>query len=130
MSKRILVIEDQESFRNILKEVLEDYGYEVEVSPFLASAVGQALSGSFDLVTLDLNMPGLDGVEIAQLFQHRNLNTPILIISGYLNQSVKSKLKEWGVRHFLDKPSGIPQIIQAVEQTIGYIRVPHAANND
>ena len=60
MSKRILVIEDEESFREVLEEILVNAGFEVEVSPYLATAVGEGLSGRYDLIALDLSMPEMD----------------------------------------------------------------------
>jgi DNA-binding response OmpR family regulator len=62
MCKRILVIDDESSFRSILKEVLNQAGYEVNISHNIASAVSDALSGRPDLITLDLRIPGIDGV--------------------------------------------------------------------
>lgn len=118
MSKRILVIEDEAQFRAILQEVLAQAGHEVIITPYIASAIAEALSGEFDLITLDLKMPGMDGVEIAQLLNRQNVTTPVLIISGYLDKSVKKKLKDTGICHFLDKPSGVCQLIHAVEEAM------------
>jgi DNA-binding response OmpR family regulator len=118
MCKKILVIEDEASFRSILKEVLNQAGYEVSISPYVASAISDALSGRFDLITLDLRIPGIDGVEIARLFYRNQVVTPVLVISGYLDDNVRKKLEEAGVHHFLKKPSEIKQLIRAVEQAI------------
>jgi CheY-like chemotaxis protein len=118
MCKRILVIDDESSFRSILKEVLNQEGYEVNISPYIATAVSDALSGRFDLITLDLRMPGMDGVEIARLFYRQQVTTPVLVISGYLDDNVRKQLKAAGVRHFLGKPSGVTQLIHAVEKAI------------
>ena len=118
MSKRILVIEDEADFRATLREILISAGYEVDVSPYLASAVGEALSGRYDLITLDLRMPELDGMGIAQLFRRRKLDTPILVISGYLNQSITRQLEEMNIRHILPKPSDISEMLDAVENAL------------
>ena len=97
-------------------------GYEVSISTYIASAIQDALSGRFDLITLDLRIPGMDGVEIARLFfrQHfcQHIEKPVLVISGYLDDNVRKQLKAAGVRHFLPKPSGVTQLIHAFEEAI------------
>ena len=118
MSKRILVIEDEADFRATLREILIGAGYEVDVSPYLASAVGEALSGRYDLITLDLRMPGLDGMEIAQLFQRRRLKTPVLVISGYLSGPITRQLSRMNIRHVLPKPSEVSEMLEAVESAL------------
>ena len=118
MSKRILIIEDEPVFRDILSEILIEAGYHVDRTPYLASAVGGALSGNYDLITLDLRLPEMDGMDIVGLFQRCRLETPVLVISGYANAAVASKLQGLGVRHIVAKPLGVTQLIQAVETAL------------
>ena len=118
-SKRILVIEDEELTRKIISEFLTNAGYEVEISPYLASAVGKALSGEFDLITLDLNMPGFHGSEIAEIFENKDLKVPVLIISEALNESMKKQLRTKGIRHFLSKPFKSSDLVKSVEAALG-----------
>jgi len=118
MPKHILVIEDEEGFRSLLYDILANEGYSVDASPYLATAVGCALSGSYDLITLDLRMPGIDGVEIAQLFKHLALLTPIVVISGYLNASLVTQLKQMGIHYILSKPVDVSQIIDTVKDAL------------
>ena len=118
MAKRILVIEDQENFRDVLNDVLSRKGYDVTATPQLAMSVSEALTGSFDLITLDLKMPGIDGVEVAKLFYSHKLPTPILVISGFLDNGVKSRLGEAGVEHFLEKPAGVGELMSAVDRAL------------
>jgi CheY-like chemotaxis protein len=118
MAKRILVLDDEPGFRDVMKDVLAEHGYEVEATPYIASAVSQAVRRNYDLITLDLRIPGLDGVEIAQLFSRTGVQTPVLVISGYLDDSVTQELKANGISHFLDKPTDIPDLLSAVEGAI------------
>ena len=118
MSKRILVIEDEPEFRDVLSEILEKHGYEVDGRPYIASAIGDALSGAYDLITLDLRLPEMNGMDIAQLFHRCRLSTPVLVISGYLTDAVSSTLRALGVSHIVPKPLGIPQIVEAVETAL------------
>lgn len=118
MSKRILVIDDDDSIRTVIQNILSRAGYEVEVSPYLATDIGKALSKSYDLITLDLKMPGIDGTEIAQLFQQKGLKTTVLVISAYLDQPTGEQLRNAGIRHFLSKPFKASELIEAVEKAL------------
>ena len=60
----------------------------------------------------------MDGVKTARLFYRQQVTTPVLVISGYLDDNVRKQLKAAGVRHFLGKPSGVIQLIHAVEKAI------------
>ena len=114
MAKRVLIIDDESGFCEVVKDILHEVGYEVDAPHHLASAVGIALAGNYDLIILDLRMPGIDGVEIARLFQKKRLLTPILVISGYHTDTVPQQLKSLGIHHVLPKPSDVPQLQHAV----------------
>ena len=118
MTKRILVIDDESNFCDVLKDLLEDDGYAVDAPLQLASAIGIALLGNHDLIILDLRMPGIDGLEIARLFKEQKLVTPILVISGYITDDMPTELDKLGIQHTLSKPSGVSQLRHAVATAI------------
>jgi DNA-binding response OmpR family regulator len=118
MTKRILIIDDESNFCDVLKDVLEEEGYAVDAPLQLASAIGIALLGNHDLIILDLRMPGMDGFEIARLFKQQKLMTPILIISGYITDDMPTELDKLGIQHRLSKPSGVSQLRRAVATAI------------
>ena len=118
MPKHILVIDDEQGFRDALHDVLVGAGYEVEASPYLASAVGSALLGTYDVVTLDLRMPGIDGLEIARLYRRLALLTPVVVISGYLSKAIVAQLQEIGIRHIIAKPAGVSEILAAIDSAL------------
>jgi len=118
MTKRILIIDDESNFCDVLKDLLEDEGYTVDAPLQLASAIGIALLGNHDLIILDLRMPGIDGFEIARLFKQQKLITPILIVSGYITGNMPAELDKLGIQHMLSKPSGVSQLRHAVASAI------------
>ena len=117
-SRKILVIEDEPEMRILLQEVLRRAGYEVVTSPYLATAIQEAFTDDFDLITLDLNMPGIDGREIAEAFEQRGLDIPVLVISAALDDTTISQLQENGIQHFLAKPFEISKLLLAVERAL------------
>ena len=66
MSKRILIIEDEESIADLEKDYLELSNFEVEVANDGETGLGKGLNGEFDLIILDLMLPGVDGFEICR----------------------------------------------------------------
>ena len=116
--RRVLVIDDDPAIRIAIKTALEQVGYEVEGSDLLPASIGASLTGDYSLITLDLRMPGMGGVEVAELLKMSNIITPVLVISGYLDEPMVAALRDLGIEHYLDKPFTIPDLLQAVEDAI------------
>jgi DNA-binding NtrC family response regulator len=131
VSKKILVIDDEPEFRSTLKDVLESKGYEVEGSPYLATSVGWGLSGDYDLITIDLKMPEMNGIDVARLYSSMIPDTNLLVISGYLDKDSVESLEDMGVRHTLAKPVGISDLLKAVGDALDSSAVSDmAVSND
>ena len=116
--KRVLVIDDDSAIRIAIKTALEQAGYDAEGDDRLSASIDASLTGDFHLITLDLKMPGMDGIELAELLKMSNVITPVLVISGHLDESMMAALRELGIEHFLDKPFTIPDLLQAVENAM------------
>ena len=116
--KRVLVIDDDPAVRLAIKTALGQVGYDAEGSDLLPASIGASLTGDYALITLDLQMPGMGGEEIAEMLRTCSVITPVLVISGYLEEATVAYLRELGVEHFLDKPFTIADLLQAVEDAI------------
>ena len=117
-SNRVLVIDDDPAVRIAIKTALTRVGYDVEGSDLLPASIGAGLTGDYSLITLDLRMPGMSGEEVAEMLSTCSVTTPVLVISGYLDEATTARLRELGVEHSLDKPFTIPDLLQAVETAI------------
>ena len=114
---RILVVDDDLEIQSLIADVLGAVGHEVEVGPHLATLVGEGFSGEFDLITMDLRMPEMDGVEIIKALRN-STETPILVISGYLNEAIISRLKQMDIGHILEKPFRRAELLEAVRTAL------------
>ena len=81
MSKRILIVEDEESIADLERDYLELSGFQVEVANDGETGLNKAMKEEFDLIILDLMLPGVDGFEICrEVRSHKN--TPIIMVSA------------------------------------------------
>src|SRR5262245_35643397 len=80
---RILIIDDEASFGEMVSEVLVDAGYETTVVTDPAAAVELVAGGAFAVAIVDLVMPGMGGIEVAERIKASSPDTEILILTGH-----------------------------------------------
>ena len=94
MSK-ILIIEDEVSIAELEKDYLELSGFEVDMEHSGDTGLDKALKNDFDLIILDLMLPGIDGFEICRRIREQK-NIPVLMVSAKKKILIKSGDLEWG----------------------------------
>ena len=105
------------SIQKALERILRSAGYEVTVSPYIASLLSGAQGGHYDLITLDINMPGIDGAQVAASFHEKGIDTKIVVVSGLVD-TAKDDLLEAGIRHFVSKPFTSQGLLDAVKDAL------------
>lgn len=83
MKKKILVVDDEKNIRLLLKEELTDEGYDVLLAESGAKALEMIKSDKPDLITLDIKMPGEDGLSILRKIRELEYDMPVIICSAY-----------------------------------------------
>lgn len=115
MNKKILVVDDSESIREILKSLLLEESYDVVVAEDGLKALEKLNNNSFDLILTDLHMPNLDGIgfitEARKLESYKR--TPILFLTTETQQDAKDKAKEAGATGWIIKPF-VPSKIKTI----------------
>mgnify|MGYP000034287089 FL=1 len=94
MSKRILIVEDEESIADLEKDYLELSNFEVEVANDGDTGLQKGLGGDFDLIILDLMLPGVDGFEICRQIRDQK-NTPIIMVSAKKTILINQRSGPW-----------------------------------
>lgn len=102
--KNILIVDDDNDYAEALDEVFSLQGCQVTRSSDPVSAMGCALTSDFDLMIVDKNMPGIDGIEFAEKIHEVNPSSKIVMITAYPNEDTRKKSLEVGIRYFLSKP--------------------------
>lgn len=111
---RILVVDDDFGVRRILKEVLTRAGYSVTEARDGAEALLRTSGVGFDLVTMDLVMGQMDGVDAISVL-HNETQAPILVISAHLNEANRQELEARGVKDWLNKPFSTKDVLAKVQ---------------
>lgn len=105
MAKKILVVDDSSLIRKHLVKLFEDNGYETESAKNGQEACDLALNQDFDAITMDLNMPVMDGLEAISIIMQKN-PTPILVVSSLTTEGAAETIEslELGAIDYVAKP--------------------------
>src|SRR5687768_17426581 len=79
---RVLVVEDQAALCRVYALVLEHAGYSVVQAPDAEHAIDALTTGRYDVVLTDINMPGMNGIELLRRIRERSLDIPVLLMTG------------------------------------------------
>ncbi len=111
---RILIIEDEVSIAELEKDYLELSGFEVELEADGSKGLERALTEDFDLLILDLMLPGMDGFEICKRFREVK-NTPIIMISAKKDDIDKIRGLGLGADDYMTKPFSPSEMVARVK---------------
>ena len=114
----ILVIDDEKSIRNTLKDVLEYEKYEVSLAEDGASGIDMFTQGSFDVVLCDIKMAKMDGIEVLQKLQEVSSDVPVIMISGHGNIDTAVNSIKKGAFDFLEKPLDLNRLLITIRNAL------------
>jgi DNA-binding response OmpR family regulator len=111
---RILVVEDERKLAQALSSALQAERYEVEIAPTGEDGFFRANAEMFDLVLLDLMLPGRNGLEILQTLRKRQVQTPVLILTARDGVDDRVLGPDLGADDYLVKPFALPELLARV----------------
>jgi DNA-binding response OmpR family regulator len=131
ITKRVLVVEDDPAIRELISLHLKLEGYGVVPSDDGSEALRLARAERFDLIVLDLMLPGLDGISLCGAIRRESANTdsPILMLTARREESDKVLGLETGADDYLTKPFGVRELVARVRALLRRRRAttgPHA----
>jgi|UniRef100_A0A7V3RDW4 DNA-binding response OmpR family regulator len=115
-SKKILVVEDEEPVRMLIQEELEDEGYEVKTVKNGKEALEYLSSNDADLVTLDIEMPDMNGLEVAGKIREMKKPVKILILTAYSHY--RSDMSSWAADDYIVKSSDMSGMKKKVRELL------------
>lgn len=131
MSKRILIVEDEESIADLEKDYLELSGFEVEVANDGEIGLKKGLEGEFDLIILDLMLPGIDGYQVCREIRHTS-DVPIIMLSAKGETFDKVLGLELGADDYMIKPFDSKELVARVRAVLRRFQVkqPVVSSNE
>jgi DNA-binding response OmpR family regulator len=130
MSRRILVIEDNKDLAHLLEIHLKDQSYEVELAFDGDKGLAMGEAQDYDLIILDLMLPGLDGLEICRRLRSKPLYTPILMLTAKSSELDRVLGLEMGADDYVTKPFSIRELmarVKAIFRRIDQVKSEQAA---
>ncbi len=115
---KILIVDDERSIRNTLKEILEYEKYKVEEAEDGAKGLKMINENHYDVVILDIKMPKMDGIEVLEKAIAENPDTPFIMISGHGNLETAVECVKKGAYDYLQKPPDLNRLLITVRNAL------------
>src|SRR5512136_1834200 len=115
---KILVVDDAAFMRSMLKRILEDEGYEVQEAPDGDVAIKKYTETKYDLVTMDIVMPKVDGVTAVKEIVRVDPEARIIMITALAHKTLVLRALRAGAKDFIVKPFDSAAVIEAVKNTL------------
>ncbi|MEW6666246.1 MAG: response regulator [Thermodesulfobacteriota bacterium] len=119
----ILLVDDEEVFARNMTKLLVHRGYRVTAVNSGDSALRILHEQGFDVIVLDLKMPGLDGMAALKEIQRLGLSTEVLILTGHGSMDTAFKAIEMGAYDYVTKPCEIAELVAKIEAALARKRV-------
>ncbi|MDR0370237.1 MAG: sigma-54 dependent transcriptional regulator [Prevotellaceae bacterium] len=115
---KILVIDDERSIRNTLKDILEFEKHKVSLAENGKNALEMIDCGNFDLILSDIKMPEMDGLELLVAVGERGIETPVVMLSGHGNIETAVESIKKGAFDFIEKPIDLNRLLITVRNAL------------
>ena len=115
---RILVVEDEVRIARFVKEGLEEESYAVDVVTDGPSALDWVAETNYDIILLDVMLPGLTGFEVARILRQRSITTPILMLTARDNVDDKVLGLDAGADDYLPKPFAFKELLARIRALV------------
>ena len=118
MPEKILVVDDEEEVRFMLREALAKRGFEPVLAPDAETALELLRAGGLDLVLLDIMLPGMDGIQAIPKIQEIDPQVPILMMTAHGSRDIAVRAIQAGAYDFFDKPFKIDELTIVVRRAL------------
>jgi two-component system alkaline phosphatase synthesis response regulator PhoP len=112
--KRILLVEDEPTIRTAVRDALRSQGHDVDDTIDGAEGLRRARAGSYDLIVLDLMLPGMDGLEVCRTLRREGKRTPIIILTAKGGEDDRVRGLQVGADDYVPKPFSVRELLARV----------------
>jgi DNA-binding NtrC family response regulator len=118
MTHRILIVDDEPSIRHMLKQVLEDEGFQADTAGSALEALETLETAPVDLAIVDLLLPGVNGLEIAEAIRMLDPGTPVILITAYGSSAFEAMASHPAISYYMHKPFSLDRLMKLVHRCI------------
>jgi two-component system response regulator AtoC len=115
-TRRILVADDDTDIRQLLRTFLEDEHFEVSEAPDGEKALEGIRSGSYDLVLLDMRLPGMTGLDVLKELRSKQGDVPVILMTGYGSPNIAIQASSLGAYDYITKPFDLDDVLLNIER--------------
>ncbi len=115
---RILLVDDETVFANNMSKLLNRRGYQVTAVNSGDAALQALMNNSFDVMVLDLKMPGVDGIAVLHEMRKLGLFTEVLVLTGHGSIDTALEAIQLGAYDYLTKPCEIAELVSKIEAAV------------
>jgi len=126
---RLLIIEDEAAIRTGLIDVFVYHGYEVDFSGHGVEGLNKALTGKFDLILLDVMLPGMNGFEVCNRIREMSRDQAIIMVTAKCNDEDIIEGLSLGADDYVAKPFSVAQLVLRVQAVLRRTRNGHVQNS-
>ena len=119
MTQRILVVDDEPSIRHLLQHALGDQDYDVKTAAGALEALGQLEQAPVDLAIVDLMLPEVNGLDLAEAIRMLDPGTPVVLITAYGTTAFESMAAHPAISAYLHKPFALDRLLDLIQQILG-----------
>jgi DNA-binding NtrC family response regulator len=112
----VLVVEDEDRIRQMLGQALKQMGFEATFAPSAEAAAKAIAQRVFDIMILDLNLPGMNGMEFLESIRSRRCDTQVIILTGFGDLEAARRAIHFDVVEFLTKPCTLGSLEMALDR--------------
>ena len=122
--KRLLIVDDDATLRDLLRLHLQGAGYSVRAAPDAAEAIRAVLAEKPDLIVSDINMPYMSGMELLEALRSdpATADIPLMVLTASDSDDDHAKARRLGVAGYLVKPIRVDQLLGAIDSGLRGVR--------
>ncbi len=119
----VLVVDDERGVREMLRDILTDEGYAVTMADSGETAMAALARDMFDVMLLDVWLPGLDGIETLRQLRASGHDLPVVVISGHATAEMAARAVREGAADFVEKPFSLERVLVSVQNAVDRARL-------
>jgi two-component system nitrogen regulation response regulator NtrX len=118
MKSTVLIVDDEAGVRSALSGVLRDEGYAVDAVDSGEACLDRLSRGTYDVIVLDIWLPGMDGLATLSKLRHRRVDSPVVMISGHGNIESAVRAIKLGAYDFVEKPLSLEKTVLVIGNAV------------